>query len=172
MKKLIWLLQFCFYLWKLFTRLPDYGAGMKFNLNEDGSSTLGVYLGTDMGTIQFLIVLWTETVTNNLISVSEELVYCCMLKSIKIFLILTHIGLNSLNSNTMSPYRNRRRISSVLHDAWAQYSLGKTIMPSGGLHYWNGISRLNNQSTLNLMTLDSKGKLGLPWVYQINLRDT
>jgi hypothetical protein len=29
-------------------------------------------------------------------------------------------------------------------------------------------SRLNNQSTLNLMTLEPKGKLGLPWVYQIN----
>jgi hypothetical protein len=28
-------------------------AGMKFNLNEDGSSTLGDILGTDMGTIQF-----------------------------------------------------------------------------------------------------------------------
>jgi hypothetical protein len=26
----------------------------------------------------------------------------------------------------------------------------------GGLHYWNGISRLNNQSTLNLMTLDNQ----------------
>jgi hypothetical protein len=43
-------------------------------------------------------------------------------------------------------------------------------MPSE-VDYWNGISRLNNQSTLNLMTLDNQ-KLGLPWVYQINLRDT
>jgi hypothetical protein len=29
--------------------------------------------------------------------------------------------------------------------------------------------RLNNQSTF-LMTLDNQGKLGLPWVYQINLQ--
>jgi hypothetical protein len=43
-----------------------------------------------------------------------------------------------------------------MHDAWAQYSLGKNNAIGGGLHYWNGISRLNNQSTLNLMTLDNQ----------------
>jgi hypothetical protein len=38
---------------KRFSGLPDYGAGMKFNLNEDGSKYLSDILGTDMGTIQF-----------------------------------------------------------------------------------------------------------------------
>jgi hypothetical protein len=33
---------------KLFTRLPDYGAGMKFNLNED-RNTRGLLLGTKFG---------------------------------------------------------------------------------------------------------------------------
>jgi hypothetical protein len=47
--------------------------------------------------------------------------------------------------------------------------LVKNNAVGGGLHYWNGISRLNNH-TLNLMTLDNQRKLGLPWVYQINLR--
>ena len=42
-----------------------------------------------------------------------------------------------------------------LHDAWAQYSLGENNAIGGGLHYWNGISRMNNQGTLNLMTLDN-----------------
>ncbi len=34
--------------------------------------------------------------------------------------------------------------------------MGKDHAIGGGLHYWNGISRLNNQSTLNIMTLDNQ----------------
>jgi hypothetical protein len=55
----------------------------------------------------------------------------------KDFLILTYIGLIEFQHN--EPYRNRRRVSSVLHDVWAQYSLGKNNAVGGGLHYWNGI---------------------------------
>jgi hypothetical protein len=62
----------------------------------------------------------------------------------KDFLILTHIGLNSLNSNTMSPTGTGEGSQVFLH-AWAQYSLVKNNAVGGGLHYWNGISRLNNQ---------------------------
>jgi hypothetical protein len=53
----------------------------------------------------------------------------------------------------MSPTGTGEGSQVFLHDAWAQYSLGKNNAVGGGLHYWNGISRLNNQ-TLNLMTLD------------------
>jgi len=41
------------------------------------------------------------------------------------------------------------------HDVWAQYNLGEDHVVGGGLHYFNGISRLNNQSTLNFLTLDN-----------------
>ena len=41
------------------------------------------------------------------------------------------------------------------HDVWGQYNLGTNHTVGGGLHYFNGISRLNNQSTLNMMTLDN-----------------
>jgi hypothetical protein len=43
----------------------------------------------------------------------------------KDFLILTHIGLNSLNSNTMSLQEQEKDLKCFLHDVWAQYSLGK-----------------------------------------------
>ena len=48
-----------------------------------------------------------------------------------------------------------------LHDAWAEFAVepGKLHIGSG-LHYWNGISRLTNQSTLNMMTLDNPGGQG------------
>ncbi|GAL74715.1 conserved hypothetical protein [Nonlabens ulvanivorans] len=36
-----------------------------------------------------------------------------------------------------------------------QWSLSNDHAVGGGLHYWNGISRLNNQSTLNMLTLDN-----------------
>jgi hypothetical protein len=44
--------------------------------------------------------------------------------------------------------------------------LVKNNAVGGGLHYWNGISF--EQPKHFLMTLDNQGKLGLPWVYQIN----
>lgn len=71
------------------------------------------------------------------------------------FLILTHFGLNSLNSNTLSPTGKGDGSQIFFHDVWAQYCIGKNHVIGGGLHYFNGISRLNNQSTLNMMTLDN-----------------
>jgi hypothetical protein len=74
----------------------------------------------------------------------------------KDFLILTHFGLNSLNANSMSPTGTGEGSQLFLHDVVVQYSLGKNNAIGGGLHYWNGISRLNNASTLNIMTLDNQ----------------
>jgi hypothetical protein len=61
----------------------DYGAGMKFNLNEDGSKYLSDILGTDMGTIQFDRPL--DGNGNEQADLDFSVVYCCMRKSIKIF---------------------------------------------------------------------------------------
>jgi hypothetical protein len=59
------LLQFCFISLRL-SQGSDYGAGMKFNLNEDGSKYLRDILGTDMdNTIPHRPL--TETATNKLI---------------------------------------------------------------------------------------------------------
>lgn len=71
------------------------------------------------------------------------------------FLILTHFGLNSLNSNNMGPLGKDASAQLFFHDVWAQYNLNKNHTVGAGLHYFNGISRLNNQSTLNIMTLDN-----------------
>ena len=78
------------------------------------------------------------------------------------FLILTHFGLNNLNANnlTANPNSQQDNQSSLLflHDAWAEFAVVPQKLHVGsGLHYWNGISRLSNQSTLNMMTLDNPG---------------
>lgn len=137
---------------------PDYGGGLKVNLNEDGSK-------------YFRIISWAQfwaqhnsdrpldangneqADLNFSLRRARVLMYAQVSKD---FLILTHFGLNSLNSNNMSPTGLGDASQLFFHDVWAQYSLGKNHAIGGGLHYWNGISRLNNQSTLNIMTLDNQ----------------
>ncbi|MEZ4685546.1 MAG: hypothetical protein R3B47_05635 [Bacteroidia bacterium] len=78
----------------------------------------------------------------------------------KRFLILTHFGMNSLSASNMgvaSPSNaNGGNGTFFMHDAWAEYSIAaKKLHVGAGLHYWNGLSRLTNQSTLNILTLDA-----------------
>jgi hypothetical protein len=137
---------------------PDYGSGMKFNLNDEGSKYLRV-----ISWAQF----WTQYNSDRPLDANGNeqanidfslrrarvLLYAQISKD---FLILTHFGLNSLNSNNLSPTGTGEGSQLFLHDAYAQYSLGKNNAIGGGLHYWNGISRLNSASTLNIMTLDNQ----------------
>lgn len=81
------------------------------------------------------------------------------------FLILTHFGLNSLGASQLTANPNsqtdNQRSLLFLHDAWAEFAIVPEKLHVGsGLHYWNGISRLTNQSTLNMMTLDNPGGMG------------
>jgi hypothetical protein len=71
------------------------------------------------------------------------------------FLILTHFGLNNfspLNATTLG--NNGDSPQMFLHDAWGELMVNKHLYIGTGLHYWRGMTRLNNQSTLNFMTLD------------------
>jgi len=137
---------------------PNYEGGLKVNINEDGSK-------------YFRIISWAQfwaqnnsdrpldingneqSNTNFSLRRARILMYAQISKD---FMILTHFGLNSLNADNMSPTGTRDASQLFFHDVWAQYSLGNKHAVGGGLHYWNGISRLNNQSTLNLMTLDNQ----------------
>lgn len=71
------------------------------------------------------------------------------------FLILTHFGLNSLNGDNTSPIGTGDRSQLFFHDFWGEWKFSENFFVGAGLHYWNGISRLTNQSTLNMMTLDN-----------------
>ncbi|HBH06581.1 MAG TPA: porin [Flavobacteriales bacterium] len=73
------------------------------------------------------------------------------------FMFLIHFGLNNLNDATMDPLGiGALGPQLFLHDAWSEYLVVPEHLSVGiGLHYWNGISRLTNQSTLNFMTLDN-----------------
>lgn len=78
------------------------------------------------------------------------------------FMIMTHFGFNSLGpqhmvANPNSQTANNRAVL-FMHDLWGEFQIvPKKLYIGSGLHYWNGISRLSNQSTLNLMTIDNHG---------------
>ncbi|WP_299610542.1 hypothetical protein [uncultured Aquimarina sp.] len=131
---------------------PDYTGGLKVKLNEDGTK-------------YFRIISWAQfwaryqdevpddvSNTNMSIRRARILTYAQINKS---FLILTHFGLNSLNANNQSPLGRGEESQLFFHGVWGQYNLNAKHAIGAGLHYWNGISRLNNQSTLNIMTLDN-----------------
>lgn len=131
---------------------PDYTGGLKVKLNESGSKYFRFISWAQVQGI------YKDNAAANESPVSLNLRRARMLMFSQItpkFLILTHFGLNSLNSNTMSPVGKGDGAQLFFHDVWGQYSIGENHAVGGGLHYFNGISRLNNQSTLNMMTLDN-----------------
>ena len=143
---------------------PDYTGGYKVKFNEDGSK-------------YFRLITWAQiqakyddgvAETVNPMSIGVRRARMLMFAQITDrFLIVTHFGLNSLNSNTMSPTGKGDGSQIFMHDAWAQYTVGKNHAIGGGLHYFNGISRLNNQSTLNFHDLRQQSSVMVNyWTYR------
>lgn len=131
---------------------PDYGGGLKVNINEDGSRYFRVISWAQVQGVYNDDVPEDVSKTNFNLRRARVLLYSQVSKD---FLIVTHFGLNSLNADNMSPVGKADSPQLFMHDVWGQWSLGKNHAVGAGLHYWNGISRLNNQSTLNIMTLDN-----------------
>lgn len=126
---------------------------LKLNLNEDGSKY-----------IRFITwhQVWATTQnfqTSDPFSLATSLRRSRVLLFAQVsprFLILTHFGLNSLNVGNM----NATGVQSdgpqlFLHDAWTEFKVADWLYLGGGLHYWKGMNRLANSSTLNFMTLDA-----------------
>ncbi|MBL7818050.1 MAG: hypothetical protein JNL70_23775 [Saprospiraceae bacterium] len=83
------------------------------------------------------------------------------------FLVLTHWGINNQSfinggaanhvAGVTAPVSNLGKKPQIyIHDAWTEYAIKPgQLHVGGGLHYWNGVSRLSSNSTLNFMTLDA-----------------
>ncbi|MNK01965.1 hypothetical protein D3C87_197810 [compost metagenome] len=140
---------------------PNYDIGLKIKLNEDGSKY-----------IRFITwhQVWLKYNQNNdgstlagkpinesydmSIRRSRFLTYSQLGDR---FLIMTHFGINNQN-----PYSggvsaaNGKKPQIFLHDAYVDYTVIKRFLNIGaGLHYWNGVSRMANASTLNFMAQDA-----------------
>lgn len=71
------------------------------------------------------------------------------------FLILTHFGVNGVNAENMTSNGKSNDVQLFLHEMSLQYKVNQYLNIGGGIHYWDGISRLNGQSTANMLTLDN-----------------
>lgn len=132
--------------------IDEYSGGYKINFNEDGSKYLRIIawgqfwaqyndnVPSDQGKLDFSVRR------------ARVLTYTQLNKK---FMILTHFGLNSLNANNITPTGQGSSSQLFFHDFWGEWKLADNHAAGFGLHYWNGISRANNQSTLNMLTLDN-----------------
>lgn len=144
----------------LFTATVTYGqnytdpyqGGMKVKLSENGEKYFRFITWAQMQ------ASYSENVAANASNVGMNLRRARMLMYAQIskkFLVLSHFGLNNLNATSLSPTGKEGGSQLFFHDFWVQYNIHKNHVVGGGLHYFNGISRLNNQSTLNMMTMDN-----------------
>ncbi len=132
---------------------PDYQGGFKIPLNQDGSK-------------YFRILGWGQMwacykeradpeISPFAISIrrARGLFYSQLNKK---FLFVAHIGANNISNTTLEPVGKGDGSQVFLHGLWGEFTVIPNILHIGsGLHYWNGISRLNSQSTLNMLTLDN-----------------
>jgi hypothetical protein len=136
---------------------PGYEGGLKFKFNKDGSKYLRIIswaqVQADYNTDQTFDANGNENSNLNFNLRRARILMFAQIN--KDFLILTHFGLNNLTSNTLSPVGKAEGSQLFFHDVWLQYSLMKDHTIGVGLHYFNGISRGNNQGTLNMLTLDN-----------------
>ena len=131
---------------------PDYKGGYKISFDEDGQKW-------------FRIISWAQVQANTNLDAPDgvratnfQLRRARVLTLAQInpkFLLVTHFGLNSLNASNMHPVGKNNNAQLFLHGMWTQWNFNSDHTIGAGLHYQNGISRLNNQSTLNMMTLDN-----------------
>ena len=72
------------------------------------------------------------------------------------FLILTHFGINNQQFDRGGLSGSNKKPQLYIHGAWTEYQLVKDKLSIGaGLHYYHGISRLTNASTLNFLLVDA-----------------
>ncbi|RTY96093.1 porin [Flavobacterium sp. GSP27] len=152
----------------------DYGAGLKFNLNEDGSKFMRVIAWNQIwmrssqmnpGTMIGGEATSTTTDIGN-----RRLRFLAYAQVSKRYMILTHFGINNqtfinggaAGSSGTGGYGAGKKPGLFFHDAWNEYAV---VLPEkdkkfsftlgAGLHYYMGLSRLTMASTLNFLTIDA-----------------
>lgn len=153
---------------------PDYGGGMKFNLNPEGSKYMRFITWNQ---------IWMRSMSMNpgtMIgdqgATQQEDIGLRRLRLLAYaqisprYMIVTHIGINNQTfinggasgSGGTGGYGAGKKPGIFFHDAWNEYALvlpqenKKFSMSVGaGLHYYMGLSRMTMSSTLNYMAIDA-----------------
>jgi len=142
---------------------PQPYKPIKINVTEDGNYYLRILTWAQM---------WTTLVDNNPGTIGNDLKPNNSSTNIGIrrarmlfwaqmgprWMILTHFGINNqtFNKGGYSGGTAGKKPQLYIHDVWTEYTVvPKKLYVGTGLHYWNGVSRSANASTLNFMTLDA-----------------
>jgi len=134
---------------------------MKINISPDGSKYLRFLLWTQV------YARYTENNTGTLRAPSlpkesqldfgirrSRMVIMAQLNPR--FLVYTHLGINNQNSVSggVAPTVDGKKPQFFIHEAVTEYKVNKYLSLGGGLHYYNGISRLTNASTTSILPMD------------------
>ncbi len=175
-----WLLGLCVFLFLIPAAAQgqgslEYTGGMKVKLNEDGSKYFRLINWHQ---------IWLRSIENNpgTVDVNGDPVDHTFDIGIRRsrfifygqinedFLIMAHWGINNQTFNSgggsgtggIGGYGDGKKPQIFVHDAITEYKVTDNLEDGGafslhvggGLHYWNGLSRMAHQSTLNIMPVD------------------
>ncbi|OYU79059.1 MAG: porin [Flavobacterium sp. BFFFF1] len=152
---------------------PEYGSGMKFTLNEDGSKYMRfiawnqIWLRSTQMNPGTMIA--DEPSTKSTDIGNRRLRFLIQAQLSKRYMIVAHFGINNQSFDTggasggsgTGGYGVGKKPGMFFHDAWNEYTL---VLPEkdkkfslslgGGLHYYMGLSRITMASTLNMLMVD------------------
>ncbi|WP_114779535.1 porin [Botryobacter ruber] len=157
----------------------DYGSGLKFNLNEDGSKYVRVIMWSQ---------IWAKSTENNpgtqiggepvdrSIDIGARRVRTIAYAQFSPrYLVFAHVGINNQTfinggasgSGGTGGFGAGKKPQLFFHDVWNEYAVvpaknpltGEankyTLYAGAGLHYWLGTSRMTSSSTLNYLMVDA-----------------
>ncbi len=153
---------------------PEYGSGLKFNLNEDGSKYLRVLAWNQIWLRSSEMNPGTsingEEATTSTDIGNRRLRMLFQAQLSKRYMIVTHFGINNqtftnggaAGTTGTGGYGQGKKPGLFFHDAWNEYAV---VLPEadkkfslsigGGLHYYMGLSRMTMSSTLNYLAIDA-----------------
>lgn len=153
---------------------PEYGSGLKFNLNEDGTKYLRALAWNQIWLRSSEMNPGTsingEEATTSTDIGNRRLRILLHAQLSKRYMIVTHFGINNQTFTNggaagtagTGGYGQGKKPGMFFHDAWNEYAV---ILPQaekkfsmsigGGLHYYMGLSRMTMSSTLNYLAIDA-----------------
>ena len=153
---------------------PDYGNGLKLNLNPEGDKYVRFILWNQIwlrNTEMNPGTMVSDEATKNTWNIGNRRLRALAYAQItKRYMVLMHFGINNqtfINGGAPGTtgtggYGNGKKPQMFFHDAWNEYAVvlpgeaGKFSLSLGaGLHYYMGLSRMTMASTLNFLTVDS-----------------
>jgi hypothetical protein len=153
---------------------PDYGSGLKLNLNPEGDKYVRFILWNQIwlrNTEMNPGTMVSDEATKNTWNIGNRRLRALAYAQItKRYMVLMHFGINNQTfingggsgSTGTGGYGNGKKPQMFFHDAWNEYAVvlpgeaGEFSLSLGaGLHYYMGLSRMTMASTLNFLTVDS-----------------